>query len=125
MGLRGFNWLTTLLARTSSPVHQSCDSLHRWRFQCGSDQYRCVGGASEGTSSSNVFLTVLGYGSGNTNDVMMEQIADRGNGLYGFVDSRREAQRQMVKQLAGNLMTVAKDVKVKLSSIPIKYVPIA
>ncbi len=68
-------------------------------------------------AKSNVFLTVLGYGIGNTNDAMMEQIADRGNGLYGFVDSRREAQRQMVKQLAGNLMTVAKDVKIKLNSI--------
>ncbi len=42
-------------------------------------------------AQSNVFLTVLGYGIGNTNDAMMEQIADRGNGLYGFVDSRREA----------------------------------
>lgn len=67
---------------------------------------------------SNVFLTVLGYGVGNTNDAMMEQIADRGNGLYGFVDSRREAQRQMVKQLAGNLMTVAKDVKIQVEFNP-------
>lgn len=71
-------------------------------------------------AQSNVFLTVLGYGNGNTNDAMMEQIADRGNGLYGFVDSRREAQRQMVKQLVGNLMTVAKDVKVQVEFNPNK-----
>ncbi len=71
-------------------------------------------------AESNVFLTVLGYGMGNTNDAMMEQIADRGNGLYGFVDSRREAQRQMVKQLAGNLMTVAKDVKIQVEFNPSK-----
>ena len=71
-------------------------------------------------AQSNVFLTVLGYGMGNTNDAMMEQIADRGNGLYGFVDSRREAQRQMVKQLAGNLMTVAKDVKIQVEFNPAK-----
>ncbi len=69
-------------------------------------------------AKSKVFLTVLGYGMGNTNDAMMEQIANRGNGVYGMVDSRREARRQMVKQLAGNLMTVAKDVKLQVEFNP-------
>ncbi len=69
-------------------------------------------------AKSKIFLTVLGYGMGNTNDAMMEQISNRGNGVYGFVDSRREAQRQMVKQLAGNLMTVAKDVKIQVEFNP-------
>lgn len=69
-------------------------------------------------AKSKVFLTVLGFGMGNTNDAMMEQISDKGNGVYGFVDSRREAQRQMVKQLAGNLMTVAKDVKIQVEFNP-------
>ncbi len=69
-------------------------------------------------AKSKIFLTVLGYGTGNTNDAMMEQIADRGNGVYGFVDSRREAKRQMVKQLASNLMTVAKDVKIQVEFNP-------
>ena len=69
-------------------------------------------------AKSKVFLTVLGYGMGNTNDAMMEQVSNRGNGVYSMVDSRREAQRQMVKQLAGNLMTVAKDVKVQVEFNP-------
>ncbi len=69
-------------------------------------------------AKSRVFLTVLGFGMGNTNDVMMEQISDKGNGVYAFVDSRREAQRQMIKQLAGNLMTVAKDVKIQVEFNP-------
>ncbi len=69
-------------------------------------------------AKSKIFLTVLGFGNGNTNDAMMEQIADRGNGVYGFVDSRREAKRQMVKQLAGNLITVAKDVKIQVEFNP-------
>lgn len=47
-------------------------------------------------------------------------LIDRGNGLYGFVDSRREAERQMVKQLTGNLMTVAKDVKIQVEFNPEK-----
>ena len=69
-------------------------------------------------AKSKVFLTVLGYGMGNTNDAMMEQIANKGNGVYGFVDSRREARRQMIKQLAGNLMTIAKDVKIQVEFNP-------
>ncbi len=69
-------------------------------------------------AKSNIFLTVLGFGEGNTNDAMMEQISNRGNGVYGFVDSRREAHRQMVRQLAGNLMTVAKDVKIQVEFNP-------
>lgn len=74
----------------------------------------------EVNAKSNIFLTVLGYGMGNTNDAMMEQISNRGNGVYGFVDNRREAHRQMVKQLAGNLVTVAKDVKIQVEFNPEK-----
>ncbi|QDV27464.1 YfbK domain-containing protein [Aureliella helgolandensis] len=74
----------------------------------------------EENAKGNTFLTVLGFGMGNTNDAMMEQISNRGNGVYGFVDSRREAHRQMVRQLAGNLMTVAKDVKIQVEFNPTK-----
>ena len=66
------------------------------------------------------FLTVLGFGLGNTNDAMMEQISNRGNGVYAFVDSWREAKRQMVQQIVGNLMTVAKDVKLQVEFNPQK-----
>jgi Ca-activated chloride channel homolog len=69
-------------------------------------------------AKSRTFLTVLGFGMGNTNDAMMEQISNRGNGVYGFVDSWREAKRQMVQQLAGNLITVAKDVKIQVEFNP-------
>ena len=69
-------------------------------------------------AKSKVFLTVLGFGMGNTNDAMMEQISNKGNGIYNIVDSRREAKRQMVKQLAGNLMTIAKDVKIQVEFNP-------
>jgi Ca-activated chloride channel family protein len=49
---------------------------------------------------------------------MMEQISNQGNGVYAFVDSWREATRQMVQQLAGNLLTVAKDVKIQVEFNP-------
>ncbi len=44
-------------------------------------------------AKSKVFLTCLGYGMGNYNDSMMEQISNKGNGIYGMIDSEQEARR--------------------------------
>lgn len=71
-------------------------------------------------AKSKVFLTVLGFGQGNYNDAMMEQISNQGNGLYGMIDSEQEGRRMMVQQLAGTLMTVAKDVKIQVEFNPAK-----
>jgi Ca-activated chloride channel family protein len=62
----------------------------------------------------------LGYGIGNYNDSMMEQISDKGNGTYAMVDSEMEARRVMTEQLSGTLMTVAKDVKIQIEFNPAK-----
>jgi Ca-activated chloride channel homolog len=69
---------------------------------------------------SNIFLTCLGYGIGNYNDAMMEQISNQGNGTYGMIDNELEARRMMVEQLSGTLMTVAKDVKIQVEFNPQK-----
>jgi len=69
-------------------------------------------------AKSNIFLTCLGYGIGNYNDSMMEQVSNRGNGIYAMVDSEMEAKRVMVEQLSGTLMTVAKDVKLQIEFNP-------
>jgi Ca-activated chloride channel family protein len=58
-----------------------------------------------------ITLSVLGFGRHN-NDEQMEQLADRGNGNYTFIDSLREAQRALVDRLTATLMVIAKDVKV-------------
>lgn len=71
-------------------------------------------------SKNNVFLTCLGYGSGNYNDSMMERITNEGNGTYGMIDSELEARRVMGAQLNGNLMTIAKDVKIQVEFNPQK-----
>lgn len=71
-------------------------------------------------AKSNIFLTCLGYGIGNYNDSMMEQISDKGNGTYAMVDSETEAHRVMTEQLSGTLMTVAKDVKIQIEFNPAK-----
>ncbi|MFN6163657.1 MAG: von Willebrand factor type A domain-containing protein [Planctomycetota bacterium] len=71
-------------------------------------------------AQSNIFLTLLGYGIGNYNDSMMEQVSNQGNGIYAMIDSDLEAKRVMVEQLAGTLMTVAKDVKLQIEFNPVR-----
>lgn len=71
-------------------------------------------------AKSNIFLTCLGYGIGNYNDSMMEQISNKGNGTYAMVDGETEARRVMTEQLSGTLMTVAKDVKIQIEFNPAK-----
>ncbi|MBK6424475.1 MAG: von Willebrand factor type A domain-containing protein [Gemmatimonadetes bacterium] len=67
---------------------------------------------------SGVFLTVLGFGTGNLKDARMEQLADQGNGHYAYVDNLREARRVFVSELGGTLHTIAKDVKLQLEFNP-------
>ena len=64
------------------------------------------------------FLTVLGFGTGNLKDSKMEQMADKGNGHYAYIDSFREAQKVFVQAFGGTLFTVAKDVKVQVELNP-------
>ncbi|MEM7134630.1 MAG: von Willebrand factor type A domain-containing protein [Chloroflexota bacterium] len=63
-------------------------------------------------------LTTVGVGMGNYNDVLMEQMANRGNGTYSYVDTIDEAQRIFVDELTGTLLTIAKDTKVQVDFNP-------
>ena len=67
---------------------------------------------------SGVFLTVLGCGEGNLKDGQLEQIANKGNGHYAYIDSPREAYRVLVEQMGSTLVTVAKDVKIQVEFDP-------
>jgi len=69
-------------------------------------------------ATSGVFLTVLGFGTGNLKDSKMEKLADHGNGTYAYIDSLREAHKVLVEQMTGSLMTIAKDVKVQVEFNP-------
>ncbi len=64
------------------------------------------------------FLTVLGFGTGNLKDARMEQLADKGNGNYAYVDGIREARKVLIQEMGGTLFTVAKDVKLQLEFNP-------
>jgi len=68
----------------------------------------------EKSAKGGVFLTVLGFGTGNYKDARMEQLAARGNGNYAYVDTLNEARKVLVEQAAGTLVTIAKDVKIQV-----------
>ena len=67
---------------------------------------------------SGISLSVLGFGTGNTNDSMMEKLADKGNGNYAYIDSQEEALKSLGAQVAGTLFTIAKDVKIQVEFNP-------
>lgn len=68
---------------------------------------------------SGVFLSVLGFGTGNIKDNKMETLADRGNGNYAYIDSLSEAKKVLVEQMGATLVTVAKDVKLQVEFNPV------
>ena len=85
-----------------------------------------VGASSEGElvrlieqeRRSGVFLTVLGFGTGNYADARMEALADKGNGNYFYVDNIMEGRKVFVEELQGTLFTIAKDVKIQVEFNP-------
>ena len=65
-----------------------------------------------------ISLSTVGFGRGNLNDYMMEQMADNGNGNYSYIDSLTEAKKVFSDELAATFNTVAKDVKVQVEFNP-------
>jgi Ca-activated chloride channel homolog len=67
---------------------------------------------------TGVFLSVLGFGTGNIRDDIMESLADNGNGVYYYIDSMEEAEKVFVNELGSSMITVAKDVKLQIEFNP-------
>jgi Ca-activated chloride channel family protein len=63
---------------------------------------------------SEIYLSVLGFGTGNIRDDIMETLAKDGNGNYSYIDSRKTAEKVLVDELGSNLFTVADDVKAQI-----------
>ena len=74
----------------------------------------------EDKRKSGVFLTVLGFGTGNTKDTTMEMLADKGNGNYAYIDTLAEARKVLVREAGSTLVTIAKDVKLQVEMNPLK-----
>lgn len=67
---------------------------------------------------SGITLTALGFGEGNYNEAMMEQVADHGNGNYAYIDSALEAKKVLGEQMSSTLFTIAGDVKIQVEFNP-------
>ncbi|MBP9996791.1 MAG: VWA domain-containing protein [Lachnospiraceae bacterium] len=65
-----------------------------------------------------VFLSVLGFGTGNYNESNLETLADKGNGNYSYIDSMKEAKKVLSDEFGSTLFTVAKDVKFQIEFNP-------
>jgi Ca-activated chloride channel family protein len=72
----------------------------------------------EDKRSSGVFLSVLGFGTGNLKDATMEMLADKGNGNYAYIDGIGEARKVLVEEAGATLVTIAKDVKIQVEWNP-------
>ncbi|RSK25954.1 VWA domain-containing protein [Bacillus sp. HMF5848] len=69
-------------------------------------------------AEEDITLSAFGFGMGNYNDVLMEQLADKGNGNYAYIDSFSEARRIFTEALTGTLQTIANDVKIQVEFNP-------
>ena len=69
-------------------------------------------------ANKGITLTTVGFGMGNYNDVLMEKLADNGNGQYAYIDNMDEARRLFVDKLSGTLQVIARDVKIQVDFNP-------
>ncbi|WMT92451.1 VWA domain-containing protein [Pelagibacterium sp. H642] len=72
----------------------------------------------EDKRDEGIFLSVLGFGTGNYDDQTMQTLAQAGNGNAAYIDSYTEARRVLVEQMGGTLVTIAKDVKIQVEFNP-------
>ena len=87
-------------------------------FNVGMSDDQALTKLIEEERESGIFLSVLGFGMGNYKDSKMEKLADNGNGNYFYIDNLMEAQKVLVNEINGTLVTVAKDVKLQLEFNP-------
>ncbi len=87
-------------------------------FNVGTVNFEALKDLVEEKRKSGISLTTLGFGTGNYNDHLMEQLADAGNGNYAYIDTLNEAQKVLVDEISSTLNTIAKDVKIQLEFNP-------
>ena len=87
-------------------------------FNVGTVNFEALKDLVEEKRKTGISLTTLGFGSGNYNDHLMEQLADAGNGNYSYIDTLNEAQKVLVDEMSSTLNTIAKDVKIQVEFNP-------
>lgn len=89
-------------------------------FNVGTTNIDALKDLIENKRKLGIGLTTLGFGQGNYNDHLMEQLADVGNGNYAYIDNINEARKVLVDQLSSTLQIIAKDVKIQVEFNPQK-----
>jgi len=87
-------------------------------FNVGKSSDKALVQLIEEKRKSGVFLTVLGFGTGNFKDIKMEKLSNAGNGNYAYIDNVLEAKKVLNKEMLGTLYTIAKDVKFQVEFNP-------
>lgn len=87
-------------------------------FNVGVTNFETLKGMVAEKRKSGISLTTLGYGSGNYNELLMEQLADAGDGNYSYIDNEKEARKVVQRQISSTLATVAQDVKIQVEFNP-------
>jgi Ca-activated chloride channel family protein len=87
-------------------------------FNVGLSNNQALINLVERERDDGITLTTLGFGTGNYNEAMMEQIADHGNGNYAYIDSPHEAQKVLDEEMDSTLFTIAHDVKIQVEFNP-------
>lgn len=87
-------------------------------FNLGITNFDTLKGIVAEKRKSGISLTTLGYGTGNYNEQLMEQLADAGDGNYSYIDNKNEAKKVLQRQLSSTLATVAQDVKIQMEFNP-------
>ncbi|MDH5512722.1 MAG: VWA domain-containing protein [Gammaproteobacteria bacterium] len=87
-------------------------------FNVGTVNFEALKNLIEEKRNTGISLTTLGFGTGNYNDHLMEQLADAGNGNHAYIDTLKEANKVLVTEIASTLQTIAKDVKIQIEFNP-------
>lgn len=87
-------------------------------FNVGTTDFNALLELVEKKRETGISLTTLGFGTGNYNDHLMEQLADTGNGNHAYIDTIKEANKVLVEQINATFMTIAKDVKIQVEFNP-------
>ncbi len=87
-------------------------------FNVGTVNFEALKQLVEEQRASGITLTTLGFGTGNYNDHLMEQLADVGNGNYSYIDTLSEARKVLVDEMSSTLFTIAQDVKLQIEFNP-------
>lgn len=87
-------------------------------FNVGITDFSTLKGMVAEKRKSGISLTTLGFGTGNYNEQLMEQLADAGDGNYSYIDNKNEAKKVVQRQLSSTVATVAQDVKIQVEFNP-------